>query len=118
MNFRFHKTLTLEKWKTFPFSRQILMIANELNRAGNWIMKSDPSEVKNCYERAIELIWLTVEALENKRKLRELLRLRGLVAYSYLFPPALASENQKMTNVLLTLDPEAFKILHYNRPDG
>ena len=112
MNLRYHKSLTPQKWETFPFSRQILMIANELNRAGNWIRKDDSSETKNCYERAIELLWLTVETLKEKRKLRELLRFRGLVARSYLSPPLNVAENEKLSAVLLTLDPKSYNILY------
>jgi hypothetical protein len=112
LSLRFHKTLTPEKWKSYGYSRQILMVANELNRAGHWITKKDPQEAKNCYERALELLFLTVEVLENKRKLRELLRFRGLVAASFLSAPAFASENQKLTNVLLTLDPASFNMLN------
>ena len=71
MNLKHHKTLTKEKWSRFPFYKQIIMIANEINRAKNWIIKGDIDEVKNCYEKALELIDLTVAVLVNKKVLRE-----------------------------------------------
>ena len=52
MNLKHHKTLTKEKWLTFPFYKQVIMIANEMNRAGKWIEKNDFLEVRYCYERA------------------------------------------------------------------
>jgi hypothetical protein len=113
MILKYHKTLTPEKWKAYSFSRQILMIANELNRAGNWIVKNDYAEVKRCYERALELLWITVEALENKRKLRELLRFRDLVAFFYLTPPDISLENDKIINVLITLDADSYRLLNH-----
>jgi hypothetical protein len=112
MNLRYHKTLTPEKWKSYGFSRQILMVANELNRAGNWIEKNDMQEAKNCFERALELLWLTVETLENTRKLRELLRFRGVVAYLYLSPSQSIVQNKKMNDALLSLDPLSYNMLH------
>lgn len=60
------------------------MIANELNRAKNWIEKNDLEEVKNCYERALELLDLTVEITRNKNRLKEYLRLREMMGKLYL----------------------------------
>ena len=112
MGLKHHMTLSLEKWSAFPFSRQVLMIANELNRAGIWIGKGDLSEAKLCYERALELIWLTVPGVKNIRKLRELLRLRGVLALRYLDVPADLNENKKMMNALLLLDKESYCLLN------
>lgn len=55
------------------------MIANELNRAKNWIEKNDLEEVNNCYERALELLDLTVEITKSGNRLREYLRLREMI---------------------------------------
>ena len=112
MELKHHKTLSLEKWKTFTFSRQVLMIANELNRAGVWIGKNDLLEAKLCYERALELIWLTVSVLGEKRKLRELLRLRGVLALSYLNVPCEVKDNAAMLKALLLLDKDSYRLLN------
>jgi hypothetical protein len=117
MGLKHHKTLSPEKWKSFPFPRQILMIANELNRAGVWIGKDDLLEAKLCYERALELIWLTVPGIKNVRKLREMLRLRGVLASRYLDVPADVNENKKMMNALLLLDKGSYCLLNpYPKP--
>ncbi len=55
-----HTGLTSDKWETFSIDKQILMIANEMNRAKNWIEKQDFEKVSHSYERAFELIDLTV----------------------------------------------------------
>jgi hypothetical protein len=112
MVLKHHKTLSFEKWSVFPFSRQVLMIANELNRAGVWIGKGDLLEAKLCYERALELIWLTVPGIKNARKLREMLRLRGVLASRYLNVPADVNENKKMMNALLLLDKDSYNLLN------
>ena len=61
-----------------------LMIANELNRAKNWIEKKDLGEVKNCYERALELLDLTIAITKNRSRLKEYLRLREMMGKFYI----------------------------------
>jgi len=79
-----HTHLTSDKWKTFSTDKQILMIANEMNRAKNWIEKKDFEKVSNCYERALELVDLTVECSRNNNFISELLRYRELLAFAYI----------------------------------
>lgn len=78
-----HTHLTPEKWSSFSRDQQILMIANELNRAKNWGEKKDFNKVSSCYERALELIDLTVDCSTNTTFTRELLRYRELLAMIY-----------------------------------
>lgn len=111
MILKHHKTLTPEKWKRFPVYKQLLMIANELNRAKNWILKNDYQEVKNCYERAFELIDLTVSVSVGKRILKELLRFREVFAEFYLKKTNDIVINQKLYNTLLLLDKESYNLL-------
>ena len=79
-----HTHLTSEKWKLFSIDKQILMIANELNRAKNWIDKEDLKKVSSCYERALELIDLTVACSQQTNLKKELLRYRELLALAYI----------------------------------
>ena len=112
MNLKYHKTLTSAKWSNFPFFKQILMIANELNRANKWIEKGDFLEVKFCYERAFELLYLTIEVLEDKRKLKELLRFKEVLAMLYNQKRPKSEDNLKLLNVLILLDKESFLLLN------
>jgi len=57
--------LTPERWMRLAPQQQVLMIANELHRAGNWIAKNAWNEVNACYERAFELCDLTGEDVEG-----------------------------------------------------
>ncbi|MBC8525629.1 MAG: hypothetical protein ISS28_02020 [Candidatus Cloacimonetes bacterium] len=110
---KFHKNLDIKKWNKFSKSQQILMIANELNRAKNWIIKGDLDEVNNCYERAFELLDLTISLTTRKNLLKELLRFREIFALQYLNaknPEDIQKnfmQNQKLFNVLLSLNKVA-----------
>jgi hypothetical protein len=109
---KLHKNLNLEKWSCYSKGQQILMIANELNRAGNWIEKHQNFEVNQCYERAFELIDLTVEDTKWKNGLKELLRFREVLATLYIQENKDDAMNKKVYDVLLTLSSESYNILH------
>ncbi|GAG41810.1 unnamed protein product [marine sediment metagenome] len=82
------------------------MIANELNRAKNWIKKNDLEEVKNCYERALELLDLTVEITKDKNRLKEYLRLREMMGKLYLEKKGDLKVNSQLFACLRTMSKE------------
>jgi len=48
-----HASLTPERWSTFSLDQQILMIANEMNRASKLFAGGDRERLLGCYERAL-----------------------------------------------------------------
>ena len=105
-----HTGLTSDKWKTFSVDKQILMIANEMNRAKNWIEKKDFEKVLHCYERAFELIDLTVETSNSRNFNRELLRFREQLALEYIHKEHVFDE--VLYRMLLGLNVKSFNILY------
>ena len=83
-----------------------LMIANELNRAKNWIEKNDLEEVNNCYERALELLDLTVEITKSGNRLREYLRLREMMGKLYIEKNGNLKLNNQLFSCICTLSKE------------
>ena len=82
---KLHKTLTPEKWLSYAQDRQILMIANELNRLKNGIeAEQNAEQLFECMERIFELWDLTVTCSNERNFRRELLRLRDVFAEIYL----------------------------------
>ena len=112
MNLRHHKSLTAEKWGKFPFYQQILMIANELNRAAKSITLQDPVETRLCYERAMELTFLTIEGIKEKRKLRELCRFYEMLAALFINPQTDPRENNALLQALISLDKNSYLALN------
>ena len=93
--------------------RQILMVANELGRAGSAMTAGDPAEVKRCYERALELLCLTIEVAPRRRALRrELCRFKEVLASLYVSEEPSFHDNQIAQSVLISLSPEAYAMLH------
>jgi hypothetical protein len=82
---RWHKTLTQEKWSKFSLQEQLLMIGTEILRAKNWLNRSDFPLVLECYERALELIDLTVgNGHLNSEQRKQLLPLREAIGFLYV----------------------------------
>jgi hypothetical protein len=106
----FHKSLTPAAWSAYPASKQVLMIAIELNRAGNALKNGHAEYARNAYERDFELTDLTVEDVKWRSKLRELLRFREYLGMLYMEPRF--TENQQAMNGLLALDSGAWNLLH------
>ena len=96
-----------ERFIEFPVHQHLLMICNELNRAGNLL--NDTQEYKNCLERALELLDYSVFSGVWMGKHKEILRARGLIAQAYLSSPA---KNKNLQNVIISLNIDAFKIVN------
>ena len=102
-----HDGLTLDRWVKFPAAHQVLMIANELQRARNLTGDSDASRRQGAYERALYLTDLTIRAQSAHGLRRELLRFRDLLADFYLHSGAPAEEQAALLKALLLLTPES-----------
>ena len=100
---KLHRNLESAKWRKFSVKQRELMIANELNRAKNWIEKNDLEEVKNCYERALELLDLTVEITKSASRLKEYLRLREMIGKLYIEKKSRPKLNSQVFNCICTM---------------
>ncbi|HQO38820.1 MAG TPA: hypothetical protein PK107_08415 [Candidatus Omnitrophota bacterium] len=109
---KYHSTLTPERWQSFGFTRQVLMIANELNRAGAWLEKSDVDEAKRCYERALELTWLTIGLQTEPGRIRELARFNEVLAGLYAEASPRFEDNALLLNALIMLDRGSYAALN------
>ncbi|TPW14397.1 MAG: hypothetical protein FD129_1090 [bacterium] len=79
-----HANLTTERWSRFTLGQQLLMIANEMNRAARQYDPSARSSLRLSLERVLNLVDATVSATIRPGLRRELLRWRDLVAREYI----------------------------------
>jgi hypothetical protein len=106
-----HASLTLERWSAFSRDQQVLMIANEMNRAGRLFGPEDRARLANAYERVLRLADLTAEAQPSRSLRRELLRWRELAAAVYLDPDE--GEHRALFRALLLITPASAKQLPF-----
>ena len=105
-----HKNLA-SRWHKFPRHKQLLMIANELNRAKNLMKRGDCDEVLMAFERAFELLDLLIDATQTRFMRYELLRFREVLAQSYLDRGGNSGLLSKLISVLLSLDKKSYKAI-------
>ena len=98
-----HASLAPERWARFSLDQQILMIGNEMNRAGK-LLDDAPRRLR-AYERVLNLLDLTVATQDRAPLLRELLRWRDLIAALFLSPEGDRERHEAAFRCLLRFTP-------------
>jgi hypothetical protein len=103
-----HASLTPERWSTFSRDQQILMVANEMNRASKLFAAEDRQRLLGSFERVLRLTDLTIATQSGSSLRRELLRWRDLVAELYISPEPSLAAHRAAFRVLLQFTPAAY----------
>ena len=81
MNYQ-HKQLASGRWNELSFVEQMANVGSEVARAISWKNKNNAGYSQRAFERALELLDLTLEDKKNRNRLREIARVReALVDY-------------------------------------
>jgi hypothetical protein len=79
-----HKELAAGRWHTLPLAEQLANIGSEVERALSW-RDRNRGIAERAFERALELLDLTLADPRHAQRLRELARLRELLADYFAF---------------------------------
>lgn len=79
-----HKDLAAGRWSRLPFSEQMANIGSEVERALKWQTKNNTAYCQQAFERALELIDLTLDSVTGFPRLKEIARLREAIV-DYFF---------------------------------
>ena len=113
-----HASLSPERWSSFSLDQQILMIANEMNRAMKLLGPDDRERLKHSYERVLQLTDLTILVRTRKGLRRELLRWRDLIAQLYVDAESSPPAHAAAFRCLLLFTPEAARQIPHVGLDG
>ena len=80
-----HRELAAGGWNRLSFAEQMANIGSEIERTISWKRKGRPEISGRAFERALELLDLTVDDPRNRSRLRELLRVREAVSDHFYF---------------------------------
>jgi len=80
-----HKNLAGGRWKKLSFFEQMANIGSEIERTIKWKNKNNVKYSQMAFERALELLDLTIENEKNKSRLKELSRVREVLADHFCF---------------------------------
>lgn len=74
-----HKDLAAGRWDKLSFVEQMANIGSEVERALNWRIKNNSAYAQKAFERALELIDLTLDNEKNYAHLKEIARMREAI---------------------------------------
>lgn len=80
-----HTDLTISRWRKFSFFEQMANVGSEVERTIKWKEKKNEEYSKLAFERALELLDLTISDSKNRKGLKELLRVREALADYFFF---------------------------------
>lgn len=96
MNDYIHKDLAAGRWLELSFVEQMANIGSDVERALNWRNKNRRDYGERAFERALELLELTIADKRNRGgRLKELLRLKETLA-DYFFSDNTYSSSEKL----------------------
>ncbi len=93
-----HKDLAAGKWNSLSFFEQMANVGSEVERAMKWREKGNSQYSQMAFERALELLDLTVADKKNKTRLKELLRLREILTDYFAFENVYQSSDKSFQN--------------------
>jgi len=79
-----HKDLASGRWERMTFLEQMANIGSEVERALNWKAKNNAPYAQKAFERALELLDLTLDSVKGAARLKELLRVREAITDYFL----------------------------------
>lgn len=97
MNYQ-HKDLAEGRWCSLSFFDQMANIGSEVERAIKWRTKGNLKYSQMAFERALELLDLTIADKKNIRRLRELTRLRESLVDYFAFENMYQSTSKSFQN--------------------
>ncbi len=74
-----HKDLAEGRWGQLAFVEQMANIGSEVERALNWQAKHNADYSQKAYERALELVDLSLDCAMSLPRLKELARVREAI---------------------------------------
>lgn len=86
-----------ERWSKFFLIEQMANIGAEIGRAINW-SKKNKKESQKFFERGLELLDLTIDDPQNRKRLKELLRVRECLVDYFCFDNIYGSSDEKWNN--------------------
>ena len=93
-----HSDLTQDHWNKFSFFEQMANTGSEIERTIKWKNRNNKEYANLAFERALELLDLTIADEKNKTRLKEIVRVREALADYFVFDNEYKSSDQLWHN--------------------
>jgi hypothetical protein len=88
-----HADLAAGRWFALSLVEQLANVGSEVERTVRWRSKGQGEHAERAFERALELLDLTIADEKNRLRLREITRLREALADYFWFDNAYGSSD-------------------------
>jgi hypothetical protein len=103
MNYQ-HKELAAGRWNKLAFVEQMANVGSEVERTIGWLKKKNTEYCRLAFDRALELLDLTMADKKNLSRLKELARVREALADYFLFDNIYGSSDKKWQDYFLAFN--------------
>lgn len=93
-----HKELATGRWFELSLIEQLANIGADIERSIKWKQKGNAGHSIQAFDRALDLIYLTVEDPKNRNRLREILRTREALIDHFVYDNKLNTTEQQWQN--------------------
>lgn len=93
-----HKQLASGRWFELSLIEQLANVGSDIERTIQWKKKGNVAYSKKAFERVLELLDLTIADSKNKKRLKELLRVREALIDYFVFDNEYASTDESWQN--------------------
>ncbi|HBS48293.1 TPA: hypothetical protein DEO28_04375 [Candidatus Dependentiae bacterium] len=80
-----HKDLAAGRWFNFSIIEQLANVGSDVERTIKWKNEGDIECSKEAFWRVLELLDLTIRDPKNKKRLKEILRVRYLLVDHFMY---------------------------------
>ncbi|GMU19537.1 MAG: hypothetical protein AMXMBFR12_07290 [Candidatus Babeliales bacterium] len=84
MNF-LHQDLSLERWSKMSLLEQLANVGTDIERTIQWKKRGDCAASRAAFDRALELLYLTIKDPKNRKRLKEICRARYLLVDHFVY---------------------------------
>lgn len=99
-----HKNLASGQWRKLSFFEQMANIGSEVERTMSWKNKGSVDYAGRAFERALELLDLTIADNKDISRLKELTRLRESLVDYFSFDNEYKSSDKKWHNYFFSFN--------------
>src|SRR4030042_2937875 len=99
-----HKNLASGRWNQLSFVEQMANVGSEVERAIIWKEKNNSDYSRKAFDRALELLDLSMEDKKNRKSLKEIARTREMLADYFAFENIYQSSDDGWKNYFLAFN--------------
>jgi len=96
-----HKQLAPERWFELSLVEQLANVGSDIERTIQWKKKGNLEYSQRAFERALELIDLTVADPKNRKRLKEVLRAREMLVDHFVYDNSYSSTDESWQRYFL-----------------